>query len=194
MPTWVSWWWQHARPIGETLKLWAEMIAYGSGGAFLIYKVLSGYFITDLSVKVSCERLPQTPRGAVGESTIGQGDEVLLAATAILKKGDKGTIRIHDAKVRISDDAGKVLDEQRMIGIDRLSFTTNDDRMEIDFDRLSKTPWLSLPPGDETQFVGLCRVPSGQPCLVEFVILGRKLWGGKTAQWRASTVSFPKGA
>jgi hypothetical protein len=181
VPTWVLWWWQHARPIGETLKVWAETIAYGSGGVFLIYKVLSGYFIADLSLKVSCERF-----------ATGQGMEI-LAASAILKKGDKGTIRIHDAKVRISDDAGNVFAVQRMTGIDRLSFETEKDRMKILFNSVSKTPWLSLPPGDETQFVGLCRVPSGQLCLVEFVILGRKLWGGKTAQWRASTVSLPKG-
>jgi hypothetical protein len=65
--------------------------------------------------------------------------------------------------------------------------------MSVNFDHVSdKTPWLSLPPGDETQFAGLCDVPAELPYLIEVVILGRKLWGGKTAQWRASAVSLPK--
>lgn len=182
--TLLMWWWEHARPIGEALKVWAETVAYISGGAFLLYKVLSGYFITDLSVKIACERFSHQ-----------QGRED-LAVTAVLKKGEKGTIRIHDARIRVSDQTGTLLHERQMIGIDRLSFTTDNlGRMSIAFDRISrKTPWLSLPPGDETQFAGLCDIPAALPCLVEVVILGRKLWGGKTAQWRASAVSFPNGS
>lgn len=177
-----EWWWNHARPIGETLKVWAETIAYGSGGVFLIYKVVSGYFITDLSMEVSCERFL---RGDQKED---------LAVTAVLKKGEKGTVRVHDAKILVTDQYGHLVDEQPLIGIDRLSFTTDDlGRMRIAFDRISEqVPWLSLPPGDETQFAALCHVPAAQPYVVHVVILGRKLWGGKTAQWRASVVSFPK--
>jgi hypothetical protein len=174
-------WWETAKSVGEAFKVWAEFVAYSSAGAFLIYKVLSGYFITDLSVKISCERFTQKP-----------GTDY-VAVTAILKKGDKGTIRIHDAKVRITNSDGKVVDEQQMTGVDRLSFTTDrDDRKRINFDRLAEKKWLSLPPGDETQFAGLCSAPQAFPGLVEVVILGRKLWGGKVAQWRASAVSFPR--
>ena len=174
-------WLETAKSVGDAFKVWAEFVAYSSAGAFLIYKVLSGYFITDLSMKISCERFTRAP-----------GTDY-VAVTAILKKGDKGTIRIHDARVRITSD-GKVVDEQEMKGVDRLSFTTDpDDRKRINFDRLAKKKWLSLPPGDETQFAGLCSAPQEVPCLVEVVILGRKLWGGKVAQWRGSAVSLSGG-
>lgn len=169
--------------MGEAVKVWAEVIAYGSAGAFLIYKTLSGYFITDLSLKIRCERF-------------ASADADNLSVTASLKKGEKGTIRIHDARVRLTNaTAGTVLDEKTMIGTDRLSFNTDaSERITATFHRDSKTPWLSLPPGDETQFAAHFDVPYGTPCLVEVVILGKKLWGGKAAQWRASAVSFPKAA
>lgn len=176
-------WWETAKSVGETLKVWAEFVAYSSAGVFLIYKVLSGYFITDLSMRISCERFAR------------ESGTDYVAVTATLKKGDKGTIRIHDAKVRITNNDGKVMDEQHMRGVDRLSFTTDRvDRKRVNFDRLAEKTWLSLPPGDETQFAGLCIAPQGVPGLVEVVILGRKLWGGKVAQWRASAVSFPRGS
>ena len=165
---------------GEIAKTWSEVAAYSSAGLFLVYKLLSGYFITDLSLKIGCERFAP-------DST----DH--LAVTAFLKKGDKGAIRIHDARVRITDTGGAFIDEQAMVGIERLSFNTDPAaRMTVTFGRLSKTPWLSLPPGDETQFAAHFDLPTGTVCIVEVAVLGRKLWGGRTAQWRASAVSFPK--
>ena len=169
------------RRVGEAIKVWAEVIAYGSAGVFLIYKTLSGYFITDLSLKISCKRFVSA-------------DADNLSVTATLKKGEKGTIRVHDARVRLTNaSAGTALGEKTMVGTNRLSFTTDaSERITATFNRDSKTPWLSLPPGDETQFAAYFDVPNGTPCLVEVVILGKKLWGGKAAQWRASAVSFPK--
>jgi hypothetical protein len=168
------------RTVGETAKVWAECIAYGSAGSFLIYKVLSGYFITDLSLKISCERFTSA-------------DTESLSVTASLKKGEKGTIRIHDARVRLTDAVGAALHEKTMIGIHRLSFNTEaSNRLIATFHRDSRTAWLSLPPGDETQFAAHFDVPPGTTCLVEVVILGKKLWGVKAAQWRASAVCFPK--
>ena len=65
--------------------------------------------------------------------------------------------------------------------------------MRATFERDSETPWLSMPPGDETQFAMEFEAPTGTRCAVEAVVLGKKLWGGKTAQWRASAISLPKG-
>jgi hypothetical protein len=170
--------WQAA---GDAAKVWAEFIAYGSAGVFLIYKILSGYFITDLSLKIGCERL-------IAQDT----DD--LSVTAYLRKGEKGTIRIHDARARLSDVSGNVLGEKAMIGVNRLSYKTDASAgMNVTFDRNARTPWLSLPPGDDTQFAVHFRVPSpAMACVVEVVILGRKLWGGRVAQWRASAISFPR--
>jgi hypothetical protein len=168
------------KDVGEALKVWAEFIAYGSGGAFLIFKIGSGYFITDLSLNISCERFSLSD------------DLDNLSVTALVKKGEKNTIRIHDARIRITDLAGNFIDERKMIGIERLSFKTDSsERISITFRPSLNKPWLSLPPGDETQFAGLCEVPSARSFTVEVVILGKKLWGGKVAQWRASAVSFP---
>ena len=100
------------RKAGEVVKIWSECIAYLSGGSFLIYKVLSGYFITDLSLKLQCERL-----------TSETGDSI--AVTATLKKGDKGTIRIHDVRVRLTTVDGQIMSEKSMIGVQRLSFNTD---------------------------------------------------------------------
>jgi hypothetical protein len=171
---------EYLRTHGEVAKVWAECFAYVSAGAFLIYKVLSGYFITDLSLKICCERF--TP-----------ADVDNLSVTATLKKGEKAAIRIHDARVRISNAVGTILHEKALIGTHRLSFNTDASaRITATFHRDSKTPWLSLPPGDETQFAAHFDVPLGTVCLVEVVILGKKPWGGKAAQWRASAVSFPR--
>ena len=176
-----DWWWAHARPIGETLKIWAQIIAYGSAGFFLIYKVVSGYFICDLSLKVSCERF-------------SHGESEQLAVTAALKKGEKGALQVHDARIRVTDQSGAFVYVQPMIGTERLSFDTDGHgRMMIAFDRTSsERPFLNLPPGDETQLCGLCTVRPTLPYTIEVVILGRKVGVGKTAQWRASAVSFPK--
>lgn len=176
-----EWLWEHARPIGETLKVWAQIIAYGSGGLFLIYKVVSGYFICDLSLKVSCERF-------------SNGEKDQLAVTAAIKKGENGAVQVHDARIRVTDQSGAFVDARPMIGTERLSFNTDGHgRMMIEFDRTSsESPFLNLPPGDETQLCGLCTISPALPYIIEVVILGRKVWVGKTAQWRASAVSFPK--
>jgi hypothetical protein len=176
-----DWWMQNAWAIGATWKVWAETIAYGSGGVFLIYKMLSGYFITDVALRPSCRRKCTTT-----------GFDY-LSVTAILKKGERGTIVLHDAQVRITDAAtGSVLDQQAMMGIDRLSFTTDRaGRSRINFGSQSKTSCLNLPPGDETQFTALCKVPSEVTCILEIVVLGRTMFGRHNGQWRASDVSFP---
>src|SRR4051794_7083947 len=92
MPTHLwSWMWNNARPIGETLRPWAETVAYGGAGAFLFYKLISGYFIADLSLKVSAER---------GACSGDQGFDY-LAVSANLKKGDRGATSLEDAQVEV---------------------------------------------------------------------------------------------
>jgi hypothetical protein len=177
--------WAHAKLIAETLKPFAEIIAYAAAGVFFLYKAASGFFVSNLSLKLSCRRKP---------SRDGQVD--YLSVVASLKKGDKGALKLFDAQVRVTCPDGKDLPpvtfkqqfRQQLIGIERLSFV--DRKIKWDY-RSRFAPHLNLAPGDGVQFAALCEVASEQPCCVEVVIFGKRWFGLKTGQWRASDISLP---
>jgi|ERR1051325_3588399 hypothetical protein len=167
----------------EQVKDIAETIALASAAGFFIYKAVSGYLYVDMSLAVSSQR-----------SSANQ-DEDLLAITAHLKKGSRGSVRIHDAQARVTFDGGQ--QTMPFAGFHRLSYTTDRtgsvDRKVLDWSKRSETqPLLRLPPDEATEFSCCFRVPKHVICVVEVAVLGRERSWFRLGQWRASHVSTPK--
>ena len=187
----------------------SQILALGLAGAFFLYRMVSGYFVVDLSLTLSSIREPHLEHGK---------DHLVIVAH--VKRGERGSLRLHDAKARVTFPNGEERIES-FLGIDRVSFRTGptsqdeqavfgkntvellsgDDeekappgeaRKVLNFSRQStKAPLLKLTPGDTTQFACLLTVPANFACCVEVRLLSKKHWNRKFAQWSASTVSLP---
>lgn len=79
----------------ETLKNSAEAFAWACAGGFLLYKAVSGYMISNLSLSVACLR----QRAASGKD--------YLVVTASLKKGDRGAVSLHEVIASVFGTDGK---------------------------------------------------------------------------------------
>jgi hypothetical protein len=192
-----TWWWNNARPIGETIKAWAEIIAYVSASLFLFWKFASGYFVTDLSMKLTTVRQPSQETGMDW-----------LAVTVALKKGERSALRLLDGKIRFTTYPGGLpIDTKPLLGIGRLDYDElpATGSFSIVFKPSPDYPFLNLPPGDETELASACYVPETEPILIEAVVLGRVyvranvlgrirsklLPPDYTGQWRATSIAVP---
>lgn len=166
----------------EDIKAIAETVALASAALFFIYKLVAGYLYVELSVALTTTRTHIDPAND------------LLVITAKLKKGSRGSIRIHDAQARVVYDGTVKL--VQFIGIHRLSYVSgklgSTDRKSINWNISSKSsPLLRLPPNEETEFSCSTQVPRTAICEIEIAILGReRSWFG-IGQWKASNVSAP---
>jgi hypothetical protein len=123
------------------------------------------------------------------------GDCVFLFGFS--RGGERGRIEIHDAQGRITIlKSPTLIASQELLGIRRLKRSKPQP--------LSKISWVELPaererlkmaPSDEMQFAAFFEVPSQQPCIIEAVLLRRKIFmrwmKTKMGQWRATCVSLP---
>lgn len=182
-----DWWWQHAKPLAETWKVWAEFLAYGAAAGYFGFKLWSGYFISDLSLSVTCKRQRNPAKQSLD----------VLSATVTMKAGGNGTIKILDCKGRVA--GRECAPEPRSFGdFWRLDSAVEDGREAIlSFDhRDHEAPLLNLAPGDSTQMALIFDVPKDSPCIVEVAILGIRFRSHhskrpQTMQWRASEASLP---
>lgn len=186
----------------------AQIFALVSAGVFFLYRMVSGYFVVDLSLTLSTVRRPHDEHGK---------DHLIVVAH--IKRGERGSLLLHDAKVRITYPNGGERIES-LLGIYRVSFRTTpvasqDEQMvsptgnaprlisgdkgekvptrkSLNFSRRStKAPLLRLTPGDATEFACLLTVPASLACCVEVRLLGKKHGSRRVAQWSASAVSLP---
>lgn len=189
----------------ENTKDVAQILAYVAAALFLAYKLYSGWFIIDVSIKLECRR-----------DRSRQGDWDYLSATVIVKKGERGAIKLHDVRVTIFDSSnGQIIGRsQQAKGLRRLQFIPGTEEIserdrgrvgEVQPDVIEATArLLNLAPGDEMQFAALFEVGADQACVVEAVLLGRRFFpfqvtryrlqrilGISWSQWRASSVSPP---
>jgi hypothetical protein len=177
----------------ETTKDVLQIIAWISAGGFFGYKALSGYLTVDMKVRLSCERKPSV------------GGKDYLAVTAVIIKGERGGVELHDAQVRLqSQMTRRVHGPVDLKTIERLGRTplqpdppgSQSLRSRIDWTRVpADVPRLKLPPGDEMQLAALFEVEANEPYLVETVILARRIFLGhlkrRFGQWRSTIVSLP---
>jgi hypothetical protein len=156
----------------------AETVALLFAALYFAYKLVTGYQVINLSVKLSYVREPSTTE-----------NKDYLAVLVTLLKGDRGSLRFYDAQVRVTcegEHEGRIL---ALPDIQRLSFRNK----KLAWDKMSTTvPFIWITPGDEVLFSCCCEVERSKPCLIEVAILGRKKFHPKIGQWRASLVSLPK--
>jgi hypothetical protein len=170
--------------IAEGVKNVAEALALVCAACFFIYKLIAGYLFTDLSVKVEAGRC----------RILGEYD--VLVITATLKKGERGSVQIHDAQVRISyDNVTQDAEIIPMLGFLRLSYGTENlgkkERQFIKWKISETAPLLRIPPNEEAQFSCHTRVHPNAICSMELVVLGREWSGLRVGQWRSSQVCAP---
>jgi hypothetical protein len=77
----------------EGIKNLSEAFARICAGGFFLYKMLSGYLISNLILSLACDRKP-TDVGA----------DFLVVRTT-LKKGDRGAVALHDVIAQVSPAA-----------------------------------------------------------------------------------------
>jgi hypothetical protein len=171
----------HANEITETLKNSTEAFAWACAGGFFLYKTVSGYLISNLSLSVTCQR----QRANSGKD--------YLVVTASLKKGDRGAISLHEVIASVLCAGGKH-ETKPLSATRRLTSIKvgSDEVFRLKDSPARDVPLLNLPPGDETMFSAWFEVPSDDPATAEVTILAGWHWHGNTRyQWRASTVSLP---
>jgi hypothetical protein len=184
-----------AKEATEIIKDWVEIAAYFAALLFFGYRLLSGYFVSDMSISLDCER-----------KRSGTANKDYLGISVALKKGERGGISLHDASVRITScTANQVFGPLPLVTIARANRTreTQDPagdpgilRAQIDWTKTpSEAPRLNLPPGDESGLAAFVEVDTGVPYMVEVVVLARTLllrrFNMRFGQWRTAKVSLP---
>jgi len=168
----------------KDLKDLAEFVAVVAGGLYFAYRFGTGYFITNLSIKLTVLRQ---------QISAGGGD--YLVVKAAFSKGERGSLDLHDAQVRAAWRGGEAITP--LVGIDRRSFNTvptvgTKTRKVVAFSRQAeKKPLLRLTPGEKAEFSCLIEVPHGEACTLQLVVLGEKPNSRLIGQWRASAISLP---
>jgi hypothetical protein len=170
----------------EGVKAAAEAMALAAGGVFLVYKILSGYHVVNVSIGLGAQRVPKP----------GSNDLDLLSIVTTLKKGERGSIVFWDARARFFDgdeelfvSAGAEPTDARPAfpDVERYSY----DARQIEWKPSGRAPYLKMTPGDSMELAMVREVARDRAIRVEVVVLGRKRWSVRVAQWRSSIVSLP---
>jgi hypothetical protein len=165
----------------DVVKKLAEIGAYLGALGFFIYKARAGYNIVNVAISVHVDR-----RGRNKDS-----DDLAIAIT--VRKGGHGSLKVHDARVRITWPSGEV--ELPLIGIERLSFATDSDgaqRHRVTMNRVSKSnPYLHITPDEEATFSCATTIPRSAVCVVEAAVLGSSVFWHSVGQWRSSVIALP---
>jgi hypothetical protein len=159
----------------------SQVLAFLGAAAFFLYKAITGYLIVNMSLSAKIER------GRKNDAT----DYLAIAAT--VKKGELGSLELHDARTHVSWPGD--CKERELIGYERLTFGTDPEskRRRIVFGSTSaKKPFLRLAPGEEMTFSAILEVPASAPCEVQIAIGGIRTCGRRVGQWRTSMVSLPR--
>lgn len=179
----------------EDVKNFFEILAILFAGGFFGYKLYSGYFIVDLSLDLESVR-----------NTYDSKNDIVVVKLK-LKKGERGTLQVHDAQVKYTyrtippNDPNSVKfveNSVKFVGVERQSFkkeiipnSLNIERKVIKWEKRSKSvPLLSFSAGEETTFSCYFIVPKDKVCEIDSAILGKKTGHKKTSQWRASCISI----
>jgi hypothetical protein len=174
--------------LGLSLVDWehvAKVAAVIGALTFFSYKVVSGYLITNMSIRLSCLRQPTSDVAL---------DDLVFSVTLI--KGDRGTVAIHDASARLFDDAGTPIATVALYSAARQSYKSERfgavDRKCINWVAQStKSPFLNLSPGEEMTLASRHRISSAIVCRVDAIVLGRRTTSSYVAQWRGCAIALP---
>jgi hypothetical protein len=166
------------KEISEIVKNYAQIGAWVAAGVYFLVKAMQGFFVIDVSLSTSLER---TASPEIGVD--------YLSVAVDLKRGARGTLRMHDAVVSVTQ--GQTIQELKL-GIGRVSFTTASKRRSVNVAKLSDSaPTLNLAPGESARFSTWCSVASDEPCTVDVVVIGTMFLSPAVGQWRTSAISLP---
>ena len=161
---------------------YVETFAYFAAGCFFLYKILTGYLMTNLNIALTTSR----------QHSMSQQDHLVVLVK--LEKGDRGSINLHDCQVRITWNGHQVI--KPLLATDRRSkkieHFNRSKRNVINWEvRSVNQPFLHLTPGERSHFATYFDVPANVICEIEVAILAMKPFGFRVGQWRASTISLP---
>jgi hypothetical protein len=162
-------------------KTWADVgdaakaIALVAAAFYFLWKTVSGYEITNLTLDVSATRRASSSPGT---------DWINVHVR--VKKGARGTVQLHDAVVRLTPGKGGPL-----LGFQRLAISDATHRKVLWGD--SSGEYLNIAADEETSFSYCGEVSRAVPCSVEVALIGfRRFWPFHPSQWRASIISLPE--
>jgi hypothetical protein len=174
----------------------AEIFALVAAGVYFLYRLLSGYFFVNLSLALDCTR-----------QRIRASAEDYLVVTATLTKGDKDSLRLHDAKVSVTWPGNESPEPKALNGIDRKNHNnvSRDGKQKMVINNFRETntdrPLLNMTPNEMTSFSCYFEVPHDAICTVELAVLGEKVFKPESklwpklfspmVQWQASKVAMP---
>jgi hypothetical protein len=162
----------------DELKKVVEIFAYLAAAGFFLFKWISGYMSTNLSIEIACIRKQATT------------DADFIAITVDLSKGDRGSLHIFDVGIRVDGREGNVRDQLEPYRVVR-GDSTREKRRTIDWSTKDKTYYPFLQAGEKAQLSWNCTVASKGISKVEVVVVGRRKFSQRVKQWRASAVSLP---
>jgi hypothetical protein len=167
----------------EGIEHIATALGIAAAGVFFLYKAFAGYQVVNLDLQLTLER-----------RLSNQLDTDWLKVDVLVSKGDRGTLELHDAKVRVYRP-GMAVSEEPLVGVARLSalnFTAaRRVRRIVKWEPSADSPFLNLTPGEKTSLGCFLNVHSGAAYVVEAVVIGRRMRSSYLGQWRASTTSLP---
>ena len=164
------------------LDLIIKGIALLSGGAFFVWKALSGYNNQNLSLSLQCSRVAQ-------HSDKEPPDDLVLLSISI-EKGTTSALALEGLEARFSWIADEDKPKHIMLDIYRQAIgpTPQSKRDTVLWQPDTSRPYLYLAPGEKTSFGCSAAVPSTIPCQVDVVAFGRRRKSAFQAQWRASAI------
>lgn len=178
----------------DRVKIVVEILAYVSALLFFLFKVYGGGYLTaNLALSIKCER-QKSPRPLTD-------DKDYLSVTTIVKRGGNRSVKLLCGAVRVeilstgkAEQAG--LQVMRIDTYDIRGQLKQGDASAVDFLKFhskARFRFLYMPPGDESQFACMFRVPPEEACRIDVAILGiSSLLKLKISQWRASAIALPE--
>jgi hypothetical protein len=163
----------------EIAKGIAETSAYILAAGFFVFKWVSGYQTTNLSLEIKTQRqADRTPNSNTDD----------LEIVVILTKGDRGSAHIFNIDVLVNGKQQLKL----MSGLEHYMVEKPDPRKRlIDFTTKDEKYVSFLNPGERTEVATVCKVLSEAICDIQVVVVGRRKLSRDLKQWRASAISLP---
>jgi hypothetical protein len=115
-----------------------------------------------------------------------------LGVKVKLSKCSRGSINLHDAKVRVSwGESNELINN--LSGIERLKYKTETSngitQNIISWEKDSSKLFMRFSPNEETQLACYFTIPANTVCLVEVMVIAPTL--SRVAQWQSSEISLP---
>jgi hypothetical protein len=167
-----------------TVSTLAQVIALVGAGAYFAFKAFVGYTMPNLSLDLTCDRAGVTAAQHV------------VRVKLRLKKGEAGSLYLHDAALRIRENPGRERIEP-FSGFQRVAVARHLTSTGLDLWRLTwREPdedhsLVALSPEEETLFAQLVDVASDSRATIDVAIVAKRFKGKTPLQWRASCVSLP---